>query len=120
MADMAKIEKDVALLRITVLGEEKETKTEPKKKFWTYKAVTKNGALVDLKFRQVVGNIPKQSKFIMVVHPDNINQDRHCYYPTWWVAEVEAFEDWEANLTANRKRVAEVFGDSEESEDSEA
>ena len=98
-------EPEVALIRITVLGEEKETKTDPKKKFWSYKALTKNGALVDLKFRQEVGNIPKEKKFIIVVHPDKINQARNTYYPTWWVAEVEAFETWEANIATNRKRV---------------
>ena len=101
---------EVALLRITVVGEEKQTK-DKSKKFWTYKAITKNGAMVDLKFRQEVGNIPKESKFIIVVHPDSINQARNTYYPTWWVARVEAFESWSANLIANRQRVAEVFGE---------
>ena len=117
MSNTANTEKEVALLRITVLGEEKPTK-DGSKKFWTYKAVTKNGALVDLKFRQEVALVPKKPKFIMVVHPDNINQARNTYYPTYWVAKVETFEEWEANLTANRKRMAEVFGDpTEDSED---
>ena len=108
---------EMPVIRITVLGEERETKADPKKKFWTYKAVTKNGALVDLKFRQEVANVPKEKKFIIVVSPDMINEARNTYYPTWWVAGVIAFESWEANLANNRKRVNDVFGDLGESDE---
>lgn len=103
----------VALIRITVLVEQKKTKEG--RSFNTYKAVTKNGALVDLKFRrEVPGNLLPTEKSIIVVHPDNINEARNTLYPTWWVAKVEALESWTANQTANRKRVSEVFGESTE------
>ena len=100
-----------SLLRITVLVEEKKTKEG--RAFNTYKAVTKNGALVDLKFRREVKELPTK-KCIIVVHPDHINEARNTAYPTWWVGQVEAIEDYERNMEANRKRVAEVFGDSSE------
>lgn len=102
---------EVALLRITVLVEEKKTKEG--RAFNTYKAVTKNGALVDLKFRKEIKDLPTK-KSVIIVHPDKINEAKNTAYPTWWVAEVEAIEDWERNVTANRKRVNEVFGDGSE------
>lgn len=104
---------EVKNYRITVLVEEHKTKEG--RTFPTYKAVTKNGALVDLKFRKEVTGIPSE-KFIMEVSADKINQARNTQYPTWWVAQVISFEPYTVNLEANRKRVEEVFGDSEDSE----
>ena len=99
------------LIRITVLVEEK--KTQDGRAFNTYKAVTKNGALVDLKFRKEVKSLPTE-KSVILVHPDNINEARNTQYPTWWVAKVESIEEYTRNVEANRKRVAEVFGDASE------
>ena len=104
-------EKTPNLIRITVLVEER--KTQDGRAFNTYKAVTKNGALVDLKFRKEVKNLPTE-KSIILVSPDNINEARNTQYPTWWVSKVEGVEEYSRNLEANRKRVAEVFGDPSE------
>ena len=102
---------NAALIKITVLVEEKKTKEG--RTFNTYKALTKNGALVDIKFKKEVKQLPTE-KSIITVNPDNINEARNTAYPVWWVSEVESIEPYQRNTEANRKRVAEVFGSSEE------
>lgn len=97
-------------IRITVLVDQKKTKEG--RTFNVYKAVTKNGALVDLKFRAAVKELPTE-KSIIVVNPDNINEARNTAYPVWWVSAVEAIEPFQRNTEANRQRVAEVFGEVE-------
>lgn len=72
------------LIRVKVY--EKET-LDKKKKFNTYKAVQKNGTLIDLKFTQAVTLLPKEECFIVV--PDtSVNMDVNRLYPCLWCKEV--------------------------------
>lgn len=101
----------INLTPITVLVN--ECKTKDGRTFNTYKAVTKNGAIVDLKFRKEVKNLPTE-KSIIWVNEDNVNEQKNAQYPTYWVSQIEFIEPFVRNQEANRKRVREVFGNPSE------
>ena len=61
------------------------------KKFDTYKAFTKDGKKITLKFTQAVANLPKENGFIYVSQ-GNINLDTSRKYPRFWVKHLEKFE----------------------------
>lgn len=77
---------NVKVLEIPVLVKEFETKEG--KKFNAFKAVQKNGKLIDLKFQRVVKNLPEQNCIIKVL-PENINLDKTRQFPALWCKKIE-------------------------------
>lgn len=81
--------------KIAVYGKEIEYEG---KKFWGYKAETKNGTLIRSSFTQSV-NIqpPKKPAFIMVIDgqskKNNVSNAKR--YPIFWVSDVIRYEDIE-------------------------
>lgn len=88
----------------------KESKTKDGRAFPVYQAVTKNGALVDLKFRKEVKNLPTE-KSVIIVDAANLQEQKRTQFPCWWVYEIDAIEPFKVDTAANEKRVADVFGD---------
>jgi len=86
-----------------------ERKTNDGKSFNTYKAVTKNGNLIDCKFRKVVKNLPEKTCYA-IIGVDNMNIDKSKEYPVMWVNAVEGYEDI-AEVTAekNKKVIDDYF-----------
>lgn len=66
--------------------------TKEGKSFDAFKAVQKDGKLIDLKFKKEVKNLPSESCF-MFVEKENINVNRSGKYPVVWVAKVEKYEE---------------------------
>lgn len=71
----------------------KEAQTKEGKKFNYYRAVSKGGKLIDLRFKKVVENLPKKSGFIIVPEQE-WNIDKTSKYPIVWVGKIESFEDY--------------------------
>ena len=82
---------------------QERTTSDGKKKFNTYKTVTKNGRLMEVKFRKDVTTLPTEDCYA-VIGVDNMNVDKSKEYPTIWVAAVESYESIEANSKANNKK----------------
>lgn len=66
--------------------------TKEGKSFDAFKAVQKDGKLIDLKFKKEVKNLPSESCF-MFVEKENLNVNRSGRYPVVWVAKVEKYEE---------------------------
>lgn len=85
-------------------------KTKDGREFTVYKAVTKNGALMDAKFRKEVKNIPTEDSWVTI--PDGgMNISRKDEYPKLWISAVTKVEP--VALTFSRDNAAElmdVFG----------
>lgn len=64
-----------------------------KRKFKAYKAVLKNGKLIDLKFTRTVTETPVKAGYIYV-HPCDVNIQSNLKYPIMWVKHVVRFEDY--------------------------
>lgn len=93
-------------IKITVT----ERKTNDGKSFNSYKATTKNGNLIDVKFRKDVKNLPVKTCYA-IIGVDNMNIDRKKEYPVMWVSAVEGYEDIaEAQAENNRKVIEDYFG----------
>lgn len=60
-------------------------------KFTAYKAVKKDGGLIDAKFTKAVGDIPDDVCEI-TVKDGNYNIDKNREFPVLWVKEVESFK----------------------------
>lgn len=76
-------------------------KLDDGREFDTYKAVQKDGKIVDLKFTRDVKNLPTEDCYI-VVAGDKINLAKKREYPCFWVKEVSEiipFEKQEEDLT---------------------
>ena len=71
----------------------KEVTLDNGKKFLAYKAVTKSGKLIDLKFTRLCAIIPTKPCFIYVLN-ENVNIQRNLKFPVMWVKEVEETEDF--------------------------
>lgn len=101
---------NVKLQEIRIIAEERETK-DGKKKFMSYKAVMKDGSLMDTRFTQAVKNAPESSCTI-VVKPENANVDKNRLYPILWVKAIEEVKtiDTSEFAEANAEELAELFG----------
>ena len=66
--------------------------TKDGKSFDTFKAVQKDGKLIDCKFTRDVKNLPTES-CMMFVEKENINVNRSGKYPVVWVKKVEKYEE---------------------------
>lgn len=69
----------------------KTRQTSDGRKFTAYKTVTKNGRLIDCKFRKEVTNIPAADCFI-ICNVDDMNMQRNSEYPVLWVSAIQATE----------------------------
>lgn len=69
------------------ISQVKEITAGDGKKFKAYKAVQKNGNLIDCKFKNDVTNKP-QEPCIIVVPEDQANVDTRKQYPVLWVGEI--------------------------------
>ena len=93
--------------RIEILVEEK--KTAEGKRFNTFKAFTKNGRKIDVKFRKEVKNLPEGNCYA-VIGVDNMNVDKSKRFPVLWVSQVESYEDVsEVRAENNKKQLDELF-----------
>lgn len=93
--------------KIKILVAEKTTTNG--KKFNTYKTTTKNGRLMDVKFRKEVKELPEANCYA-VIGIDNMNVDKNREYPVLWVSAIETYESIEANAKAdNKKKLDELF-----------
>ena len=93
--------------RIKIIVQEK--KTSDGKKFNTYKAVTKNGRLIDCKFRKDVKELPTETCFANI-SVDSMNIDKNKEYPVMWVSAVEGYESIsEVASESNKKVIDEMF-----------
>lgn len=94
--------------KIKIVVSERTT-SDGKKKFNTYKAVTKNGRLIDCKFRKEVKDLPAQTCYA-IIGVDNMNVDKNKEYPTLWVSAVEGYETIEQQaIENNRAKIEEIF-----------
>lgn len=93
--------------RIKIIVQEKTTGDG--KKFKTYKAVTKNGRLIDCKFRKEVKDLPTENCYA-VINVDDMNVQRNTEYPVLWVSDVQGYDKLdEVALENNRKAIDEIF-----------
>lgn len=79
-------------LRIRII-EVKPITTKDGKNFTAYKALTKDGKIIDCKFRQDVQNVPTVPG-IIVVDSDKCNVSTNRQYPVLWVQEVKSIEEY--------------------------
>lgn len=107
---MSKEVTEVATKKIKIIVAEKQTK-DGNKKFNTYKTVTKNGRLIDVKFRKEVKNLPEGTCFAEIL-VDNMNIDKTRQYPVLWVSAVEGYTSISEDHTEkNRKDIEDFFGE---------
>lgn len=93
--------------KIKILVQERTTSNG--KKFDTYKAVTKNGRLIDCKFRKEVKDLPTANCYA-VIGIDDMNIDKNKEYPTLWVSAVQGYESvGEVAQENNKKQLDEIF-----------
>ena len=86
-----------------------ERKTSNGKSFNTYKAVTKNGRLIDAKFRKEVKELPTEDCYA-IIGVDNMNVDKNKEYPVLWISAVEGYESLgEVASENNKKQLEEMF-----------
>lgn len=77
--------------KIKIIVGKQQTK-DGARTFATYKAVQKDGHLIDCKFRKEVEKLPTKSCY-MYVYPENYNKQTNVEYPILWVKKVERYED---------------------------
>lgn len=78
----------------------KEVTTKDGKKFNSYKAVQKDGKLIDLRFTKEVKPLPEEDCFI-VVEEKNINIDNSRLYPRCWVKRIEEIKPFETKAPSS-------------------
>lgn len=94
-------------IKITVT---QRTTKDGKKSFNVYKATTKNGNLIDCKFRKEVKNLPEKTCYA-IIGVDDMNIDRSKEYPVMWVNAVQSYESLSENaVERNRETINEFFG----------
>lgn len=94
--------------KIKVIVAQRQTKEG--KKFNTYKTVSKNGRLTDLKFTKDVKELPSETCYAHIL-PDNMNIDKTREFPVVWVKKVEAYTTIaDGSAEGNRAAIDEFFG----------
>lgn len=75
-------------INIVKIEEKKNTSGQP---FNTYKAVTKNNKLIDVRFRRSVpDNLkPTEVPCVLLVDEKNMNIAKNQLYPCLWINQVE-------------------------------
>lgn len=94
----------MAEMKIRII-EVKEVKTVDGRKFNAYKALTKHGEKMDVKFTQECNLTPKEPCTI-VVDPMKANVSTKKIYPVLWVKEVIRIEE-----TVRTSNVGDYFGE---------
>lgn len=79
--------------------------TKEGKKFNSYRAVKKDGTLIDAKFRKDVKAIPTEDSMV-VVKVENLNISYAKEYPVLWIKEVEEIKPIER---LNNDKLNELF-----------
>lgn len=74
--------------RIEVLA--KQVELADGRKFTAYKAVQKNGKIIDCKFRKSAGTLPGED-FYADVDIHDMNMARNVKYPCVWIAKVQGY-----------------------------
>lgn len=87
-----------------------KTTNDGKKSFNTYQTVTKNGRLMELKFRKEVKNLP-EATCMAIIECDNMNVDNSREYPCLWVKAVVDYESLEQNASETNKAKLDEFFD---------
>lgn len=89
-----------------------QKKTSDGRTFLTYRAVTKNGRLVDCKFRKEVTNVPKEDCYI-TCPVDKMNMQRNSEFPCLWVAQIDKVEPIgslsDSQIAANAAVINDMF-----------
>lgn len=95
---------------IRIIAERRETR-DGSRKFMTYKAVQKDGTLIDCRFTKTVRNVPDKSCKI-IVNPNDANVDKSKLYPILWVKAIDEviYQDGSKQSEANAKELEELFG----------
>lgn len=95
---------------IRIIAEERET-NDGSRKFKVFKAVQKDGSLMDTRFTMNCKNKPEKSCTIVVL-PENANIDKNRQYPILWIKAVEEIKtiDTSKFAEANAEELAELFG----------
>ena len=83
-------------------------KTSEGRSFNTYKTTTKNGRLMDVKFRKEVKELPTTNCYA-IISVDNMNIDSNRQYPVLWVSAVESYESYEDNSKEQNKKKLDAF-----------
>ena len=89
---------DIRTIKVIVKHCEVKTGKDAGRKFDAYRAVQKDGKLMDCHFRRTVSNIPAEN-FIMRVDASKMNVSRKYQYPRLWVTEVIEFVPVDYNAT---------------------
>ena len=100
---------DIKRIKIVV----REKMTSDGRKFKTYKAVSKNGALIDCKFRKEV--TPPTEDCYINVKVDNMNMQKNTAFKTLWVSAIESVEPIGGGVTPeqaakNAAEINDIFG----------
>lgn len=99
-------EKNVREFKIYV----EEKQTSDGRKFNVYKTVTKNGRMIDAKFRKSVTKLPTE-KSVVVVPEGAANISTATEYPVLWIAEVLAIKPITgAGNAETEAKLTEYFG----------
>ena len=73
-----------------------------KKSFTAYKAVQKDGKMVDCKFRKAVDAEHRITEDCIIVVPDGeMNMTRNTEFPCLWVNKVDEIKPWPKTAAVN-------------------
>lgn len=76
------------LTKMILKVEERETKTEPKKKFLIFATTTKGGNIVKVKFQKAVKNLPEEpGTYEAIFDSEQSNLTRDFYGMVMWVGD---------------------------------
>lgn len=99
-------EKNVRKFKIYV----EERTTADGRKFNVYKTVTKNGRMIDAKFRKSVTKLPTEKSWVTVPEGAS-NISTATEYPVLWISEVSAIEPITGGGNAESEaKLTEYFG----------
>lgn len=101
------------LTKIVLKVEERETKTEPKKKFPVYATSTKDGKIVKVKFTRDVKNAPQEpGTYDLILDSTKSNLTKDFYGLLMWIADPNI----RYRLAERTDRVKEEFETIDESD----
>lgn len=88
----------------------KECQSQNGRSFTAFKAVKKDGSLIDTKFTRACKNIPAESCTIRV-KASNCNETTNTLYPTLWIKDVEEIinKDGSKASVKNAQHIVDMF-----------
>lgn len=78
-------------------------KTSDGRSFTVYKTVTKNGRLIDCKFRKEVTNVPTVDSYI-ICPVDSMNMQKNSEFPVLWVSQILQVEPISGGPASDEQR----------------